>query len=129
MGRNADALSQKQIATLEWIRDGCLAVDAETEVSRKISAASLKSRGLAAVKGAGATWKASITPAGRTWLEAHSTAAAVDVGGPDDLIASVLAADGHLAIGDDEQVKDAYEELVRRSHHASSRPQGWRLGS
>lgn len=127
MGRNADALSEKQIATLEWIRDGCPPVDTETEVSRKISAASLKSRGLATVRGADATWKASITPAGRTWLEAHSTAAAVDVGGPDDLIASVLAADGHLAIGDDEQVKDAYEELVRRSHHASSRPQGWRL--
>ena len=127
MGRNADALSEKQVATLEWIRDGCPAVDAETEVSRKISAASLKSRGLATVRGAGATWKASITPAGRAWLEAHPTAAADAVGGPDDLIARVLAADGHLAIGGDEQVKAAYEELVRRSHHASSRPQGWRL--
>ena len=90
MGRNADALSEKQIETLEWIRDGCEAVDAETEVSRRISAASLKSRGLATVRGAGVTWKASITPAGRTWLETHSTAAAIDVGGPDDLITSVL---------------------------------------
>lgn len=127
MGRNADALSEKQIATLEWIRDGCPAVDAETDVSRRISAASLKSRGLATVRGAGATWKASTTPAGRGWLEARTTTAAKDVGGPDDLIARVLAAEGRLAIGDDERVQAAYEELVRRSHHASSRPQGWRL--
>lgn len=128
MGRNADALSEKQVATLEWIRDGCPAVDEETEVSRRISAASLKSRGLATVKGAGATWKASITPAGRAWLEAHSTAAAADsVGGPDDLIARVLAADGRLAIGDNDESRFAYEELVRLGRHATSRPRGWRL--
>jgi hypothetical protein len=30
MGRNPDTLSEKQIATLEWIRDGCPAVDGET---------------------------------------------------------------------------------------------------
>ena len=56
MGRKADALSEMQVATLEWIRDGCAAVDGETEISRKISAASLHGRGLATVKGAGATW-------------------------------------------------------------------------
>jgi hypothetical protein len=53
MGRKTDALSEKQVATLEWIRDGCAAVDGETEVSRKISAASLDGRGLATVNGAG----------------------------------------------------------------------------
>ncbi len=98
MGRNANALSEKQVATLEWIRDGCPAVDEETEVSRKISAASLKSRGLATVKGAGATWKASITPAGRAWLERHPTAVADAVGGSEGLIARVLAADGRLSL-------------------------------
>ena len=127
MGRNANALSEKQVATLEWIRDGCPAVDAETEVSRKISAASLKSRGLATVKGTGATWRASITPAGRAWLEADATTAADAIGGPDDLIARVLAAEGHLAIGRDAETKAAHEDLVRRSHHATSRPRGWRL--
>jgi hypothetical protein len=127
MGRNADALSEKQVATLEWIRDGCPTVDADTGLSRKISAASLKSRGLATVKGAGAKWKASITPAGRAWLEAHPTTVTEAVGGPDGLISSVLAADGHLAIGSDAKTKTAHEELVRRSHHAASRPRGWRL--
>jgi len=127
MGRKADALSEKQVATLEWIRDGCTAVDGETEVSRKISAASLHGRGLATVRGAGAAWRASITPAGRAWLDAHPTTVAEAVGGPEGLIARVLAANGHLAIGDDAQVKVAHEELVRLSHHAASRPRGWRL--
>jgi len=127
MSRNADALSDKQVATLEWIRDGCPAVDAETEVSRKISAASLKGRGLATVRGTGSTWKASITPAGRAWLEAHPTTVAEGVGGPDGLIARVLAADGRLPIGGEMEAKVAHEELVRRSHHAASRPRGWRL--
>lgn len=127
MGRNADALSEKQVATLEWIRDGCPAVDAETEVSRKISAASLKGRGLATVRRTGSTWKASITPAGRSWLEAHPTTEAEGIGGPDGLIARVLAADGRLPIGGEMEAKVAHEELVRRSHHAASRPRGWRL--
>lgn len=127
MGRNADALSEKQVATLEWIRDGCPAVDTETEVSRKISAASLKGRGLATVKGVGATWKASITSAGRAWLERHPTAVADAVGGSEGLIARVLAADGRLAIGGDDETRFAYEELVRLGRHAASRPRGWRL--
>jgi hypothetical protein len=127
MGRNANALSEKQVATLEWIRDGRPAVDGETEVSRKISAASLHGRGLAAVKGAGAAWKASITPAGRDWLEAHPTTVAEAVSGPEGLIARVLAADGRLAIRGDPKAKVAHEELVRLSHHAASRPRGWRL--
>lgn len=127
MGRKTDALSEKQVATLEWIRDGCPAVDEETEISRKISAASLKGRGLATVRGAGATWKASITPAGRAWLEAHPTTVSEAVGGPDGLIARVLAADGRLPIGGEMKAKVAHEELVRQSHHAASRPSGWRL--
>lgn len=127
MGRKADALSEKQVAALEWIRDGCAPVDGETEVRRKISAASLHGRGLATVKGAGATWKASITPAGRAWLEHHPTTVAHDIGGPEGLIARVLAADGGLAIGGDEEAKVAHEELVRLSHHAASLPRGWRL--
>lgn len=127
MGRKADALSEKQVATLGWIRDGCPAVDSETEVSRKISAASLHGRGLATVKGASTTWRASITPAGRAWLEAHPTTVAEAVGGPDGLIARVLAAEGRLAIGGDTEAKAAHEELVRLSRHAASRPSGWRL--
>jgi hypothetical protein len=127
MGRSADALNEKQVATLEWIRDGCPAVDGETEVSRKISAASLRSRGLATVKGEGASWRASLTPKGRAWLEAHPATAVADVGGADGLIARVLAADVGLAIGGDEETAAAYEELVRLSRHAATRPRGWRL--
>jgi hypothetical protein len=49
------------------------------------------------------------------------------VGGPDGLIARVLAAEGRLPIGGDVKAKVAHEELVRLSHHAASRPRGWRL--
>ncbi len=127
MGRTKDALSEKQIATLEWIRDGCPAVDGETELSRKISAASLRARGLVKVKGAGATWSASITPAGRGWLEAHPRTVAEAVGGPEGLIARVLAADGRLDIGGDEEARLAHEQVVRLSRNSASRPNGWRL--
>ena len=101
--------------------------EAETEVSRKISAASLRTRGLATVKGAGATWKASITAKVRAWLEAHPATVAADVGAADGLIARVVAAEEHLAIGGDAATKAAHEELVRLSRHAASRPRGWRL--
>ncbi len=127
MGRKADALSEKQVATLKWIRDGCATVNGETATSRKISAASLRGRGLATAKGAGATWRASITPAGRGWLKAHPRTVADAVGGSDGLIARVLAADGRLAVGGDEEAAAAYEELVRLSRHAPTRPRGWRL--
>jgi hypothetical protein len=113
MGRNADALSEKQVATLEWIRDGCPAVDEETEVSRKVSASSLKRRGLATVRGAGATWKALITPAGRAWLEAHPTTVSEAVGRADGLVARVLAAEGHLPIGGDAETKPGSTEVDR----------------
>lgn len=127
MGRRADALSEIQVATLEWIRDGCPTVDEETAVSRRISAGSLRNRGLVATKGNGANWTASITEAGRRWLETHSRPAAEDPGGADDLFARALAADGHLAIGDDYKTKLGYDELVQASNRSPSRPKGWRL--
>jgi hypothetical protein len=49
------------------------------------------------------------------------------VGGSEGLIARVLAAKGHLAIGGEAEARAVHEELVRLSHHAASRPRGWRL--
>jgi hypothetical protein len=128
MGKNPDALSAKQVATLEWIRDGCPVVDGAVDASRRISASSLHRRKLVVVKGRGTTWKASITKAGTTWLEQHPTPdSEVFEGGPGDLFARVESAGGQLAIGADPAVKAAYQELIRQSHLSPARPKGWRL--
>ncbi len=128
MGKNPDTLSAKQVATLEWIRDGCPAVDSAVDASRRISASSLHRRKLGVVKGRGTTWKASITRAGTTWLEQHPTPKAeVLEGGPGDLFARVESAGGHLAIGANPAVKAAHQELIRQSHLSPARPKGWRL--
>ena len=127
MGRKLDSLSEKQVATLEWIRDGCPAVDSETERQpqdqRRVAAhprpreGQGRRRHLEGIDHAGRARVASGAPA-RRW-PTHA-------GGPEGLIARVLAADGRLAIGDDEEARLAYEELVRLSRNAASRPRGWR---
>lgn len=128
MGRNSATLTEKQVRTLEWIRDGCPAVDDETDVSRRISASSLHRRGLVTVKGRGTSWKAAISKAGSAWLEQHPKpeAGTVDAG-PDDLWVRMQAAGRELVVGDGPAVKEAYQELVRLGNHAPGRPQGWRL--
>lgn len=127
MGRNPAALNEKQIAVLEWIKDSCGGLDEGADFSRRITARALHRRGLVVVKGRGDSWAASITRAGRAWLEKHPTTATEGGGGSDDLVRSVLAAGGRLEVGRDEAAKAAHEELVRLSHYAPNRPKGWRL--
>ncbi len=127
MGRNAASLTDKQVGVLEWIRDGCRGSELEADSGRRISARALNRRGLVAVKGRGAAWTASITKAGRAWLEAHPRAALTVDEQVDDLIRRVLAADGRLDLGDGYGVKLAHDPLVRKSDHSLNRPRGWRL--
>jgi hypothetical protein len=127
MGRDAASLTEKQVGVLEWIRDGCRGGELEADSGRRITARALHRRGLVAVKGRGAAWTASITKAGRAWLEAHPRAALTLDAQVDDLIRRVLAADGRLELGDDYGVKLAHEPLVRKSDHSPNRPRGWRL--
>lgn len=128
MGRNPASLNAKQIGVLEWIRDGCQG-EVDDEYSRRITARALHRRRLVTVRGHGAEWTASITKAGSAWLETH----AITTGGeratahPDDLIRGVVEAGGRLVVGDTYEVKLAHEDLVRASHHSSTRPKGWRL--
>ncbi|MBC9936937.1 MULTISPECIES: hypothetical protein [unclassified Leucobacter] len=63
-------VNDRQLEVLRWIADGCSAGKwPENDNVHKISAAALKSRGLATVKGHGANWAASITDAGTHYLE------------------------------------------------------------
>jgi hypothetical protein len=127
MGRNKASLTEKQVAVLEWIKDGCPSIDVEDVYGRRITARALHRRGLVAIKGRGVSWTASITKAGRAWLDAHPKAAPADDTQVDDLIQRVLGADGALAIGGSEDGKLAHEQLVRMSDQSPNRPRGWRL--
>ncbi|MFD5225718.1 hypothetical protein ACFWHT_08875 [Microbacterium sp. NPDC058342] len=63
-------MNDRQLQVLRWIADGCPAGkwSADDNV-HKISAAALKSRGLATITGHGRTWTATITDAGTHYLE------------------------------------------------------------
>jgi hypothetical protein len=127
MGRNAASLTEKQVGVLGWIRDGCPGIDLEADHSRRITARALHRRGLVAIKGRGASWTASITKVGHSWLDAHPMEATAADAQVDDLIQRVLAADGRLDLGGSSDVKTAHEQLVRKSGHSPARPRGWRL--
>lgn len=60
-------LSEKQVALLRWIADGCPDGTMDGDFYR-ISAAALRNRGLVTTAGRGSTWTATIAPAGRDYL-------------------------------------------------------------
>jgi hypothetical protein len=60
-------LTDTQVALLRWIAGDC-PPGVMTGTSHRISAAALSRRGLAAIAGHGALWRATITPAGRAYL-------------------------------------------------------------
>jgi hypothetical protein len=125
MGRNTVALTEKQAAVLEWVKDGCRG--AGEDYGRRITARALHRRGLISVKGRGNSWSATITGTGRAWFEERSKGAAGD--GRDraeDLVRGVVAAGGTLVIGG-YGAELAHDDLVRASLYSPSRPKGWRL--
>lgn len=63
-------VNERQLEVLRWIADGCPTGKwSEDDNVPKISAAALKSRGLATVTGHGRRWAATITDAGTHYLE------------------------------------------------------------
>ncbi len=60
-------LTEKQVAVLRWISEGCPDGVVE-EVSARISAGGLRNRGLVHTSGRGPTWRAAITRDGREYL-------------------------------------------------------------
>src|SRR4051794_24835095 len=95
-------LNQKQLDVLQWIADGC--PDGVMEgLHHRISAASLRTRGLISTRGSGPSWSAEITEAGREYL---SRAAEPDATPPrqpnvsvvEQLVNDVIAAGGSLRV-------------------------------
>src|SRR4051812_157368 len=95
-------LTERQIAVLRWIADGCRDGVMVNE-SHRISAGALRNRGLVVASGRGATWTAGITDAGRAYLQ--------QVDGPNPpvprpasegvaarLVADIVAAGGSLRV-------------------------------
>jgi hypothetical protein len=61
-------LTEQQVKILRWISEGCPAGVMEGD-SHRVSAAALRRRGLVTTSGRGPTWSASVTEAGREYLE------------------------------------------------------------
>lgn len=61
-------LTELQADVLKWAYDGCPDDVSWTANRERIAARSLASRGLLEVEGKGATWRATITKAGREWM-------------------------------------------------------------
>lgn len=64
------ALNDKQLEVLSWVRDGA-SVDQYEGFAHRVVARALHNRRLIEVKGRGAKWQATLTPAGRYYLEHH----------------------------------------------------------
>ncbi len=62
-------LNETQVAVLRWVDDGCPEGVVADVVSARISAAALRNRGLVRTSGHGPTWKATITAAGKEYLQ------------------------------------------------------------
>jgi hypothetical protein len=63
-----NTLNEVQVAVLRWVGEGCPDNGVDC-VSARISAGALRNRGLVRTSGRGPTWKASITAAGRDYLQ------------------------------------------------------------
>jgi hypothetical protein len=63
-----NTLNEVQVAVLRWIREGCPGNDVDG-VSARISAAALRNRGFVRTSGRGPTWTATITAAGKEYLQ------------------------------------------------------------
>lgn len=62
----AGPLTPTQLETLQWIAEGN--ADGDAPNPRRVSARSLSAKGLAVVRGRGATWHARMTDLGHEWL-------------------------------------------------------------
>lgn len=96
-------LTEGQVAVLGWIRDGCPEGVMESDVSARISAAALRSRGLVQTSRRGRSWEATITDAGVEYLKEVDgpnppIARQANVSVTQQLVDDVIAAGGSLRL-------------------------------
>lgn len=95
-------LTEQQAGILRWISEGCPDGIMEGD-SHRVSAAALRRRGLVTTSGRGPTWSASVTEAGREYLEEVDgedppIARQANTSVTQQLVDDVIAADGALRI-------------------------------
>lgn len=123
MGRNPDFLNDKQIAVLKWVKDGCPADVFTDGYAHRITAKALETKGLIAIRGRGPTWSATITSAGEAWKPAPEPIShCVEA---DELMQHVVER-GRFSL-DGRRDLARYQELVKESIKAPSRPRGRQL--
>lgn len=96
-------LTERQVAVLRWIGEGCAAGVMSDEISARISAGALRNRGLVRTSGHGSTWTATITPAGSDYLKqvdgpTPPIARQPNASVTQQLIEDVIAAGGSLRV-------------------------------
>lgn len=96
-------LTEKQVAVLRWIADGCPDGVMPNDYHHRISAAALRSRGMVTTTGRGETWTAAITAAGTEYLAEVDgpeppVARQANVSVTQQLVDDVIAAGGVLRV-------------------------------
>lgn len=125
--KNPHSLTPKQIAVLEWVRDGTPDGVFDEGYDHRITARALERRGLVSIAGRGGTWRATLTTNGRLWLNAPVIAADdSDLSDADALLEDVAQAEGTLVLPDGFDLA-RYERLIKQSMKSASRPHGQRL--
>jgi hypothetical protein len=127
VAKNPNQLSQKQVDVLEWVRDGCPDGVYAEGWEHRIVARALERRNLVSIGGRGASWVATITAAGRAWLEAPPAAILSEEPDADRLISQVQEAGGSLRITATDGELRPWERLVRLSLKSPNRPHGKQL--
>jgi hypothetical protein len=95
-------LTEQQISILRWISEGCPDGVMEGD-SHRVSAAALRRRGLVRTSGRGPTWSASVTEAGREYLEKVDgedppVARQANTSVTQQLVDDVISSDGALRV-------------------------------
>lgn len=128
MGRDPEQLNQAQVDVLKWVADGCPDGVYTDGWQHRIVARALHNRGLVSVAGKGATWRATLTKAGRVWLDAPPTDILPGTVEADRLVTQVLEAGGELKVSAAQgpELKRLLQ-LIRMSVHSTNRPRGKKL--
>lgn len=119
-------LTELQTDVLQWVYDGCPDDLVWTAHRERIAARSLESRGLLQVEGKGSTWQATITEAGRTWMESKVLPRQRLIREAGELWSRVAQAGGTILIDKGADPGD-YRSLVDKANSLPTRERGKKL--
>ncbi|PRB08699.1 hypothetical protein [Microbacterium sp. MYb62] len=125
MVRSPEQLNQSQVDVLKWVADGCPDGVYTDGWQHRIVARALHNRGLVSVAGKGASWRATLTKAGRVWLDAPPTDILPGAAEADRLLEQVIEAGGELKVSAAQGPElRRLLQVIRMSLHSTKRPNG-----